>query len=50
MPIKKCQKDNKSGIKYGDFGTCYTGTKAREQALQQMKAIKASQTKQPKGK
>jgi len=50
MPIKKCQKDNKSGVKYGDSGTCYTGKNAKDKAIQQMKAIKASQTRQAKGK
>lgn len=24
MPIKKCQKDNLPGYKYGDEGYCYT--------------------------
>lgn len=45
MPIKKCQDNNKLGYKWGDQGKCYTGTQGKQKALQQMKAIKASQAK-----
>lgn len=46
MPIKKCQKDGKSGYKYGDSGTCYTGPGAREKAAKQGRAIEISKHSQ----
>lgn len=42
MPIKRCQIDGKSGFKYGDEGTCYTGPNAREKAIRQAIAISKS--------
>lgn len=41
MPIKRCQKEGKSGHKYGDSGRCYTGKDSRKKAERQMRAIKA---------
>lgn len=46
MPFKKCQSKNKTGIKYGDSGHCYTGKDAKSKAVQQMKAIRASEARQ----
>ena len=48
MPLQKCTKDGKSGWKYGDSGTCYTGNGAREKARKQGVAIKISQQKHGK--
>lgn len=45
MPLKKCQKNSKSGWKWGDQGTCYTGKNARQKALMQGRAIEASKHK-----
>ena len=50
MPVKRCQKDNKPGYKWGDKGKCYTYKKgnkkeeeiAKEKAKRQGRAIKAS--------
>lgn len=42
MPVKRCQKDGKSGFKYGDSGKCYTGKGARAKAEKQGRAIEAS--------
>jgi len=43
MPIKRCQKNNRQGWKYGDSGKCYTGQNAKKKAKRQARAIKASQ-------
>lgn len=46
MPIKSCTTSSgKKGYKWGDSGKCYPN---REQALEQMRAIKASQAKKGK--
>lgn len=45
MPLKKCTVDGKSGWKYGDSGHCYTGPGGRQKAIQQMRAIKVSESK-----
>ena len=45
MPIMKCQKDGKSGYKYGESGHCYTGPGAREKARKQGQAIEISKHK-----
>lgn len=45
MPFKKCQRKGKSGWKYGDSGTCYTGKGGKAKATKQMRAIKASQSR-----
>lgn len=45
MPLQKCSVDGKSGWKYGESGHCYTGPGARQKAIQQMRAIKVSQSK-----
>ena len=42
MPIKKCSKDGKSGVKWGDSGKCYTGKGARRKAARQAAAAYAS--------
>jgi hypothetical protein len=48
MPIKRCQRDNKKGYKWGSSGKCYVGPEAKEKALKQMRAIKSSQSKKRK--
>lgn len=48
MPLKKCISKGKSGTKYGDMGTCYTGKSGKAKAVKQMKAIKASQSRRRK--
>jgi hypothetical protein len=48
MPIKECKEDKKKGYKYGDTGKCYTGPGAREKAVKQGQAIKASQARRGK--
>lgn len=48
MPIKRCQKNSKKGYKWGSEGKCYVGPGAKEKALKQMRAIKASQSKNNK--
>lgn len=50
MPLKSCQAKGKSGTKYGDSGKCYTGKTGRSKAIEQMKAIKASQARAKKSK
>lgn len=45
MPLKQCTKNGKSGWKFGDSGTCYTGPEAKEKARKQGVAIKISQKK-----
>ena len=42
MPFQKCQKDNKTGIRWGRHGTCYTGKDAKKKADRQRKAIEIS--------
>lgn len=42
MPIQSCTKNGKSGYKYGDSGTCYTGPGARKKAAKQGAAIEIS--------
>lgn len=49
MPLKTCQSKGKSGYKYGDSGHCYPGKTGRTKAIEQMKAIKASQSRKRKG-
>ncbi len=49
MPLKPCQSKGKSGTKYGDSGKCYTGKGGKAKAIEQMKAIKASQSRKRKG-
>lgn len=39
MPLKKCSKDNESGFKWGDSGTCYTGPDGKKKAIKQGIAI-----------
>jgi len=39
MPLKKCQKNGKSGWKWGDSGKCYTGPGAKKKAIKQGIAI-----------
>lgn len=41
IPVKRCQKNGKSGWKWGDEGKCYVGEGAKEKALAQGRAIKA---------
>lgn len=45
MPVKRCQKDGKSGWKWGDEGKCYTGEDAKEKAATQGRAIKSDASK-----
>jgi len=45
MPIQKCQKNGKSGSKFGSKGTCYTGKGARGKAAKQGRAIQANKKK-----
>jgi SPP1 gp7 family putative phage head morphogenesis protein len=45
MPLKRCQSNGINGWKWGDKGRCYTGKGARRRAIQQARAIKASQTR-----
>lgn len=42
MPIEKCQRDGKSGYRWGKAGVCYTGSDAKRRAEIQGKAIEAS--------
>lgn len=42
MPIKKCQKDGKSGWKFGNSGTCYIGPSGKAKAQKQAKAMFAN--------
>jgi hypothetical protein len=44
----KCQKNGKTGIKWGPSGACYTGPGAKEKALRQMRAEKANSEEQSK--
>jgi hypothetical protein len=39
MPIKQCQIGGKSGWKWGDEGTCYTGPDGKKKAIAQAIAI-----------
>lgn len=43
MPIMPCQKEGKSGFKWGESGTCYTGPDAKALAAEQAAAIKSAQ-------
>lgn len=43
MPIMPCEKDGKSGHKYGEHGHCYTGEGSRSKAAKQGRAIQVSQ-------
>lgn len=45
MPVKKCQNEGKSGMKYGDSGKCYTGKDAKQKAAKQGRAIEISRHK-----
>ena len=45
MPIKKCTVNGKSGWKYGDVGTCYTGPDGKRKAVAQAIAIVSSNPK-----
>lgn len=48
MPLKQCSIDGVPGYKWGDSGTCYTGSDAKEKALEQGKAIEASKSEETK--
>lgn len=45
MPIQRCQVDGKSGYRWGKSGKCYIGKGGRRRAIQQARAIRASQAK-----
>ena len=45
MPIKECQINGKSGWKYGDKGTCYTGPNGKKKAIAQAIAIVSANPK-----
>jgi hypothetical protein len=49
MPKKRCTKNGKSGTKWGDEGTCYTGKNKDAKVEAQRKAIEASKHRK-KGK
>lgn len=42
MPFMKCQKDKKSGVRWGHSGTCYTGPNAKKKAAKQAQAAYSS--------
>jgi hypothetical protein len=48
MPKKPCSAKGKSGVKWGDEGTCYTGPGKKAKMDAQRKAIKASQARKKK--
>ena len=48
MPTKKCTKNGKSGLKWGDQGKCYTGQDKEKKVDAQRKAIKSSQKRRGK--
>ncbi|MFH1571076.1 MAG: hypothetical protein ABIL09_23990, partial [Gemmatimonadota bacterium] len=35
MPLMSCESEGESGWKFGESGTCYTGTDAKERAIAQ---------------
>jgi len=41
MPIMRCQKDGKSGYKWGESGVCFTGSNARARATAVARAVHA---------
>jgi hypothetical protein len=45
MPITECQKDGKPGFKWGETGTCFTGSDARSRARAVGRAIYAQRAK-----
>ncbi len=48
MPVLPCQKNNKSGHKWGQAGVCFTGSDSRERALSVGRAIAAQRARAPK--
>jgi hypothetical protein len=42
MPVKRCTKNGRAGYKWGDRGTCYTGTGAKARATAQGRAAYAN--------
>ena len=42
MPVQRCQKNGRSGYKWGQSGTCYVGRGAKARAERQGRAIRAS--------
>lgn len=45
MPVKRCQKNGKSGHKFGDSGKCFTGKRSQTKAARQGQAVKSSQNR-----
>jgi len=45
MPIKKCVLKGTPGWKWGDAGICYTGTDAKQRAINQGLAALAAEAK-----
>ena len=45
MPIKECQINGKSGWKWGNQGTCYTGPNGKKKAIAQAIAIVSANPK-----
>lgn len=45
MPIKRCQRDNKPGYKWGDAGYCYTYTPGNRKQREAAKNLAAEQAK-----
>lgn len=41
MPVQECIIDGVAGFKWGESGKCYTGSDAKERALEQGRAILA---------
>jgi len=45
MPIMRCSKKSRKGWKFGKKGKCYTGTKSKEKAKKQGRAISLSKAR-----
>lgn len=48
MPVTTCQRNGKSGHKWGEEGFCYTGPGSKEKAARQGRAIEAAKEKRDK--
>jgi len=49
MPVMPCQRDGKSGFKWGESGFCYLGPTAKAKAARQGAAIHASEMRKDQG-
>lgn len=45
MPLERCSKDGKAGIRWGKTGACYTGKDGKKKALKQGVAIELNRQK-----